>query len=66
MNNITNVVVSLALLSIAPFRNALADETHMWPVLTDVQTDSMGGFGTATWTTVPVTLTEAELDSVAG
>lgn len=62
--NITYVVVSLALLSIAPFRNALADETHMWPVLTDVQADSKGEYATVTWTTIPVTLTEAELDSV--
>lgn len=37
----------------------------MWPVLTDVQADSKGYSATMYWTTVPVTLTEAELDSVA-
>lgn len=52
------------MLSIALFRSALADETHMWPVLTDVQADSKGEYATVTWTTIPVTLTEAELDSV--
>ncbi len=63
--NITYVVVSLALLSIAPFRNALADETHMWPVLTNVQEKTEINRATITWTTVPVTLTETELDTIA-
>lgn len=55
--------VAIILLGALLFRTALADETHMWPVLTNV-TLSSSTRGVAEWTTVPVTLTEAELDTI--
>ncbi len=65
VNKRNAIMLTLTLLSASIFRNALADETHMWPVLTQVNTSSTGESATLTWVTYPVRLTEAELEQTA-
>lgn len=65
LKNIVLIIVSMVLWCTSGFRIVFADETYMWPVISDVQVDSTGGNITIWWTTVPITLTEEELDSPA-